>query len=655
MSELKQAFNILKKHFPDYEHRPQQMEMSEAVFSCLKNNRRLLVEAGTGVGKSFAYLIPAILSNKKTVVSTASIALQDQLINKDLTFLQKTLSQKFSFAMLKGKNNYLCLKREREFSELTESYMEFREWMFGTDTGDKDELSFIPDFWSRVCGESNDCSSTQCPFYSDCFYYSHFRDLYKKDIIVVNHHLLMYDVLSGFNILPFHEQLIIDEAHRIENVISHVFGSVLNYQQVMWLLYRLRGLKISVDHLFTSVSSFFNSPQPPLKLRGGEGAVKSDRGTTLIPDYIVEGLKDLKEQLALEKVIHRLNSQKDSADSDELRDRTVTTITCVMSLESIIDDFIARDDWNKVYYLTDNKKTLELKSNLVESRKSFQDLADAYESMIMTSATLTAAGDFDFIKERLGIISSLQDSGTDFNEMIIGSPFNYRCQALLYLDKELPAPDRANNEAFQQKSVEVIERLINASSGRSLVLFTSYSHLRYVSDNVETEYPFKSQGDMPPARLIDWFRKTGNSVLFATATFWQGIDIKGDDLSLVVLVKIPFGSPGEPVYDERCRRLGDRWFNDLALPSAILQLRQGFGRLIRSFEDRGVVAILDRRLLTSSYGRTIISSLPEMDIVHRVEDVKNFFESLSCNDARKGLNSAPVKKVHGKAPSAGGV
>jgi len=642
MNELKPAFKILKKRFPDYEHRPQQLEMSEAVFSCLKNNKKLLVEAGTGVGKSFAYLIPAVLSNKKTVISTASIALQDQLINKDLTFLQRTLSQKFSFAMLKGKNNYLCLKREREFSELTESYMEFREWMFETETGDKDELSFIPDFWSRVCGESNDCSSTQCPFYSDCFYYRHFRGLYKKDIIVVNHHLLMYDVLSGFNILPFHEQLIIDEAHRIENVISHVFGSVLNYQQVMWLLYRLRGLKIAVDHLFKDVERFFKNP-PPSKV--GES----------IPSVIIQGLKDLKEQLALDKVIHRLNGQKDSADSDELRDRTLTTITCVMSLESIIDDFIARDDRNKVYFLTDNKKTFELKSSLVETQKSFQGLTDAYESVVMTSATLTAAGDFNFIKERLGITSSLQDSGTYFNEMIIGSPFNYRCQALLYLDKELPAPDRANNEVFQQKSVEVIERLINASSGRSLVLFTSYSHLSYVSENIETEYPFKSQGDMPPGRIIDWFRKTGNSVLFATATFWQGIDIKGDDLSLVVLVKIPFGSPGEPVYDERCRRLGDRWFNDLALPSAILQLRQGFGRLIRSFEDRGVVAILDRRLLTSSYGGTIISSLPEMDIVHRVEDVEKFFESLSSNDARTGLNSVPAKRVRRKALSAGGV
>jgi len=643
LNDLKAAFKILKKEFPSYEDRPQQLAMAEAVFSCLQDNERLLLEAGTGVGKSFAYLIPAILSNEKTIVSTASIALQDQLINKDLTFLQKVLPQKFSFAMLKGKNNYLCLKREREFSELTESFMRFREWASETETGDRDELSFIPDFWTKVCGDSNDCNTAQCPFYSDCFYYRHFRSLYKKDIIVVNHHLLVYDLLSGFNILPFHEQLVIDEAHQIENVISHVFGSVLSYSHVVWLLYRMRGLKIAVDHLFAPVDSFFNSPQPPLKLRGGEGGVSRGKGATLIPDYIVEGLKDLKSQLALDKVIHRLDLQKDSADSDELRDRTVTTITYVMSLEAVMDDFITQGDRNKVYHMSDNKKTLELKSNLVESQKAFQDLIGGYESVIMTSATLTTAGDFNFIKERLGI--------TGCREMVIGSSFDYKRQALLYLDKELPVPDRSNNEIFQQKSLTVIERLINASRGRSLVLFTSYSHLRYVSENIGTEYPFKSQGDMPPAKLIKWFKETANSVLFATATFWQGIDIKGDDLSMVVIVKIPFGSPGEPVYDERCKRLGDRWFADLALPSAILHLRQGFGRLIRSTDDCGVVAILDKRLITSSYGRTIISSLPEMDAVHNVEDVKRFFESVSvgpglcaCPEQGQPHRVAPTKK-----------
>jgi ATP-dependent DNA helicase DinG len=612
--DLKSAFNILKKTFPDYEHRPQQMEMAEAVLECLTDKERLLVEAGTGVGKSFAYLIPAILSDEKTIISTASIALQDQLINKDLVFLQKIMPQKFSFAMLKGKNNYLCLKREKEFSELTESYLRFREWMAETDTGDKDELPFIPDFWSKVCGDSNDCGVNQCPFYPDCFYYTRFRSLYKKDIIVINHHLLVYDLISGFKILPFHDQLIIDEAHQIENVISHVCGSALGHSQVLWLLHRLRGLKLETSHLFDPVERFFKNPPIPPLLKGGYYSGG-------IPGEVAEELKKLKEQFAFDKVEHRLGLYKESAESDELRDRAETTILYVRSLEGTINDFIAQDNGDKVYYLTENRKLLELRSSLVECRKPFCDLASGYGSVIMTSATMTTGGSFGFLRERLGI--------TDFKETVIDSPFDFRKQAVLYIDKDLPSPVKGNSRSFQDKSLRVIEDLINASKGRALVLFTSYAHLRFASENIKTECPFKSQGDMPPAKLIEWFKDTDNSVLLATATFWQGIDIKGEDLSLVVIVKMPFGSPGDPVYDEKCRRLGEQWFSGLALPSATLQLRQGLGRLIRGVDDYGAAAILDTRLINSSYGRTIISSLPDMNIVHQIKDVREFFDSVS--------------------------
>ena len=614
--DMKCAFRTLQKTFPDYEHRPQQREMAEAVLDCLTDKNRLLVEAGTGVGKSFAYLIPAILSNEKTIISTASIALQDQLIYKDLVFLQKIMPQTFSFAMLKGKNNYLCLKREREFTELTDSFMMFREWASGTETGDRDELDFIPDFWAEVCGDSNDCSVRQCPFYSDCFYYSHYRNLYKKDIIVINHHLLVYDLVSGFNILPFHEQLIIDEAHQMEHVISHVCGSVLNHFQIVWLLHRLRGFKIETSHLFEPVEKFFKNPLIPSVAKGG------------ITDEITEGLKKLKEQVAFDRVVHRLTLYRESAESDELRDRAETTITYMHSLGIMIDDFIARDNGGKVYYTGGNKKSLELKSSLVECQKPFGDLINGYESVIMTSATLTAGGDFSFIKERLGI--------ADCGEIVIGSPFDFKRQAMLYLEKGLPSPAGGNSELFQEESLRVIQGLIHASKGRALVLFTSYAHLRFIAAHMDTKYPTKAQGDMPPARLIEWFKETANSVLLATATFWQGIDIKGETLSMVIIVKLPFGSPGDPVYDEKCRRLGERWFSDLALPSAILSLRQGIGRLIRGAGDYGVNAILDTRLIKSSYGKTIISSLPEMKVVHTVAEVEEFFHKIPHSAGREG-------------------
>lgn len=619
MNETLSAFNILKKKLSSYEDRPQQIEMAEAVLTCLKDNKRLLAEGGTGIGKSFAYLIPAILSGEKTVISTASIALQDQLINKDLKFLQKTLDQKFSFAMLKGKNNYLCMKREREFSELTDSFMKFRNWAAETETGDKDELHFIPDFWASVCGDSDDCSVNLCAYFMDCFYYRHYRSLYEKDILVVNHHLLMYDVLSDFKLLPFHEQLIIDEAHQIEGVISDVLGSTLNYVRVMWLLYRLRGLKIAVDHLFEPVDSFFKRKDVPL------GTV------TPVPEAIIEALSGLKDMFAFDKVINRLNAGKESLENGELKDRIETTVNYIKALEITIADFIKREDEDKVYYMTVNKNGLELRSSLVECGGPFVNLADGYSSVVMTSATMTVGGSFGFLKERLGI--------TDFREMVIDSPFDFRKQAVLFIDKDLPSPVKENSRDFQDKSLEVIERLINASKGRALVLFTSYAHLRFVSENIKTDYEFKSQGDMPPARLIDWFKKTANPVLLATATFWQGIDIKGEKLSMVIIVKLPFGSPGDPVYDEKCRRLGGQWFSSLALPSAILTLRQGIGRLIRGTSDYGVNAILDTRIIKSSYGKTIISSIPGMKVVHRIKDVEEFFKNVPDEE-----NSVKKKK-----------
>jgi ATP-dependent DNA helicase DinG len=612
LDTLSSSFDILRKRFPEYEDRPQQREMAGEILRCLNGKTNLLIEAGTGVGKSFAYLIPAILSNEKTIVSTASIALQDQLVNKDLVFLQKELPQKFSFGILKGKNNYLCLKREREYSDISSGYRQFQKWLSKTRTGEKSELPFIPGFWSHVSGDSQDCNGKMCPFYEHCFYYRHYRDLFKKDILVVNHHLLIYDLLSDFHILPFHKQLIIDEATEVEGIISHVLGTTLSYPRITWLLYRLKGLKIIVDPLFPKVEFFF------------KGMDVSSQVMFPIPDSIVEKLQDLRKSLTLNRVASTLEKNRILVSDEELWDRLDTTIGYVKSLAADIDDFIEHNNTERVYYLVANNSSLELKSSLVDCQNSFQGLISRYKSVIMTSATLTAGGNFFFLKNRLGI--------EGFQEKIIGSPFDFQKQAILYIDKALPQPDRGNEEIFKHESLHTIERLINASSGRALVLFTSYSHLHFVAHSINITYPFKFQGEMPPPRLIQWFKNTPHSVLLATATFWQGIDIKGEKLSLVIIARLPFTSPGDPVYQERCRRLEDRWFGELALPSAVLLLRQGFGRLIRGRNDYGVVAILDTRLATRSYGKIIISSLPEMNIVHDIEDVKSFFDSISLND-----------------------
>jgi Rad3-related DNA helicase len=346
LDALSSSFGVLRKSFPDYEDRPQQREMAAEILRCLTGEKNLLIEAGTGVGKSFAYLIPAILSHEKTIVSTASLALQDQLVSKDLIFLQKELHQEFSFDILKGKNNYLCLKREREFAEISKAYVRFQKWLSETRTGEKDELPFIPEFWPKVGGDSQDCNGRTCPFYDHCFYYRHYRHLFKKDILVVNHHLLIYDLLSDFNILPFQKQLIIDEASEIESVMCHVLGSTISYPRVAWLFYRLKGLRIIVDPLFPKVESFFRGMDIP------------SQTIFPIPAPIIEKLQGLKKTLALNRVVSTLEKQKKSVSDDELWDRVETTIGYVKSLATDIDDFIEQSDTDKVYYAAGNNGAL---------------------------------------------------------------------------------------------------------------------------------------------------------------------------------------------------------------------------------------------------------------------------------------------------------
>ncbi|MBN2397263.1 MAG: ATP-dependent DNA helicase [Deltaproteobacteria bacterium] len=606
--ELSSSFDILRKQFPGYEDRPQQREMADAVLDTLLERKTLLIEAGTGVGKSFAYLIPAILSREKTTISTSSLALQDQLVMKDLVFLKKNLPLEFSFDVLKGKNNYVCLKREREYAGSGKAYIRFRKWLSATKTGERSDIPFMPPFWGEVCGDSQDCGGRTCPFYGRCFYYHHYRRLHAVDILVVNHHLLLYDLLSDFSLLPFHRQLIIDEAPDIEDVISTVLGSALTHARATWLLHRLRGLKIVVDHLFPRVESFFK-----------KGTV-SPSPVCPIPDAIIEKLKKLRADLALEETVATLEQRRRATDDEELRDRIETTIGYIGSFAADMDDFSDQGNDEKVYYAEQAGGTLELKSSLVESGKAFEGLLRGYKGVVMTSATLASGGTFSFLKQRLKI--------DECEERIIGSPFDYARQTLLYIDRDLPRPDNGGNSLFQEEALTVIQRLIGAARGRALVLFTSYRHLDFVAERINIPYPFRRQGEMPPAKLITWFRETPGSVLLATATFWQGIDIKGEDLSLVVIARLPFTSPGDPVYQERCNRLGNRWFYDLALPHATLALRQGFGRLIRGNDDYGVVAILDTRLVKNAYGRYIISSLPPARVTHAIEEVTAFFDSV---------------------------
>ncbi len=610
---LEDFFGFLEKELPNYERRIPQLDMARAVFNTLCNGRRLLVEAGTGTGKSFAYLIPALLSGGKTIISTATIALQEQLATKDLSFLQRLGFKPFTYGILKGKNNYLCIKRLRDYGTLNTWDPQFIEWVKETETGDKDDLKHLPEFWNQVSGDSLDCAAKACPFYGQCFYFRNYKTLYKADIVIANHYILAFDALSGGSLLPIHESLIIDEAHNIDDCLSKAAGISVTERRIKGLLNRLRSLKVAVEDIYQDIDNFFNVP----------GLFKADLNyLTPIPEEIIEGLKHINKRLALNRTAERLERQKYSYEEDkELQDKIITTIALCTSLQSDIDDFLEQGKEDRVYFIQKGRQGFELQSRLIETASMFNTMIDLYDNVIMTSATLTTSMSFDFIKQRLNL--------RGFDELIVSSPFDYQRQSALFTDSKIPPPTK--EEDFFRHSAESISKLICASKGRALVLFASYKHLRHVSEMLALPYPLASQGDMPNSKLLQWFIDTPDSVLLATQSFWQGIDVKGDKLSLLIIAKIPFASPGDPVYDARCRRLGDRWFSDLALPAAILSIRQGFGRLIRSASDRGVVAILDSRLYNSSYGSKVLSSLPKMTTLDSIIEVEDFLNKQDKN------------------------
>lgn len=600
-------FDHLERHLEGYEKRISQLKMAEFVYKTVNNDERLLVEAGTGTGKTFAYLIPIIMSGKKAVISTATIALQEQLARKDLAQLKAMDYKDFRFGILKGKNNYLCPKRFHEYGSIRVNDKSFYKWVQETESGDKDDMPTIPDFWQEISGDSKDCAGRDCPFYERCFFYKVYKRLYDVDIIVTNHYMLVYDFITGGSLIPNRDVLIIDEAHHIDSVISKVAGITISHSRIKWLLNRLKGLKIVVDLLYTELDECFRVEKSFFN--------KDINIVTPPPETIIQRLRKFYSKMSLDIVKETLEKEKDFAVDAELKDRIKTTINCCVNLDNDIKVFLKGIESQMVYYVQKEKNHIEFQSRLIETQEIFNHMIDAFKSVIMTSATITTRGNFDFFKARLGL--------NDFGELILDSPFDYKSQSAMYVARDLPPP--TNEEIFLSSIVKIIEDLIEASRGRALVLFTSYRHLNYVAENIKINYPLALQGEMPNAKLLKWFTDTPGSVLLATQTFWHGVDVKGEKLSLLIIAKIPFISPGDPVYDARCKKLEDRWFYELALPTAILNIRQGFGRLIRSINDKGVVAILDSRLEHSNYGRDIISSLPVMNRLTSLEEVKRFF------------------------------
>jgi len=604
---------------PGYEVRPQQMEMARRIAECIERRRHALIEAGTGSGKSFAYLIPILAAGKTAVVSTATIALQEQLLRKDLPFLEQALGRPIQVALAKGRAHYLCLRKLDEAQrtldpddprrEIVASLIPLRSrW-----DGDRANLPFVvpnPVWNELLASDAEDCLGSRCPNFAISPQRVARIRCEEAQIVVANHALYMTDLATGAGVLPRHEIVVFDEAHHLDRAAIGAFEISVGRHAAMRLIQRVQrrfrtvpmsliDRILSVEQLVCEAIYEAGRGQLPLATSAGfrGGAREMARAIGNLADWLERA--DPQEMLVLDD--DPVEAQRrGQIVRDQMRS---VALGLARRWEHFSLDEVAGDRarWMQV---EPDRDYFELHSAPLTAADALRQHLWGSRTCILTSATLAVDGRFDFIRQELGLDEAA--------EAVLGSPFDFRRQALLYIPTHLPAP---NDPEFSRALVPEIEAILRCTRGRAFVLFTSYRVLREVAAALipRLPYPCKTQEELPRQRLIEWFRTTPHSVLFATATFWEGVDIPGEALSAVIIDKLPFASPDDPVVQhrtEQMRAAGEDWFTGYVLPRATLALKQGFGRLIRTRTDRGLVAILDRRLATMRYGRTILRSLP---------------------------------------------
>jgi ATP-dependent DNA helicase DinG len=602
---------------PGYEARAGQAALAEAVAAALESGENLLAEAGTGTGKSLAYLVPALASGKRVVVATATKALQEQLLTKDVPAAAGALGRQVDVAVLKGRQNYLCRKSLDGVDQLgglfrTEEdaagYERLHKWIDSTETGDRAELEFEPSstLWAELSVGADRCAGRRCPHLRTCFAEAARERAAEAELVIANHALYFADLAvrartDGVGILPDHDAVVFDEAHRLEEVAAAWFGGRVS-------LGRLRQLARDVErHSREEPTTPPTRALADLDRAGAElvGAFDPGSGRRRLVEADREALETLGAALAraLTGLAEALAGSGE--DGDALARRA-------LAASADVDACVAIGDPDRVSWAEPGALAwapVDVAPILRET------LWEAGPTAVLVSATLEAL----FLRQRLGM--------DEAREVILPSPFDYREQALLYVPAQFPEP---RSPGYYGRLAEEVVALCNLSRGRALVLTSSYRALDELVERTSGRlaFPVLVQGDAPRERLLERFRDEIDSILFATATFWQGVDVQGESLSLLVVDKLPFSAPGDPLVEARCERiarLGGDWFRNYALPSAVLQLRQGFGRLIRGHEDEGVVAILDSRLHTRAYGRRFLEALPPARLVADRAAVAEFF------------------------------
>jgi ATP-dependent DNA helicase DinG len=652
---------VIAKAHPEYEHRPGQIEMAEAVIRAFEQKSHLIVEAGTGTGKTLAYLVPAIAaacgSGARVVVSTGTKNLQEQLMEKDLPFLQETLPKTFRAALMKGRNNYACLHRIKRAADMPvlegfdqiDQFDEVVRWLTRTETGDRAELSDLPEnlpFWRHIDARSDTCLGQKCPDFDACFITRMRQRALDADIVVVNHHLFFADLALRNGaygaVLPDYAAVILDEAHQIEDVASEYFGVHLSNYQLEDLLRDLSFLKLEdreaereLRRVSARVQRFADmfwttfhegrgmEGRFTLTPRGGglsaRGELEDDQAQAGMPAnrrQDVGAPADVGAPLdhALNRLETTLDLLKDApADAENILRRT-------RQLRFDLNFIVKADDKSFVYWLERRGRGIFLRASPIDVSGLLQDkLFEKVPTVILTSATLSSGGNFRFIRERLGLDGA--------EEMIAESIFDFETQAVLYLPPQMPDP---RSPQWAQAAADEVIKILDATEGRAFVLSTSFAGMRELFERVaaQIDYPCFLQGSSSKGALLKKFRSTPNAVLFATASFWQGVDVRGEQLSCVIIDKLPFAVPSDPIVAARQRHIeeqGGSSFYEYSVPQAIISLKQGLGRLIRSTTDRGVLAVLDPRLRTKMYGQTFVQSLPPCRITSEISELRSVF------------------------------
>lgn len=639
---------VIARFHDNYEYREGQVRMADAVARSFVDKKHLIVEAGTGTGKTLAYLIPAInesiRTKKRIIISTGTKNLQEQLMQKDIPFLQKIFPKKFTAAYMKGRSNYACLYRLHKSGDQPvldgvneiESFREVVEWSTETQTGDKAELTFLPEnlpFWNRVNAKAEICIGQKCPDYEPCFITRMRAGADRADIVIVNHHLFFADLNVRGNqfgkVLPDYGAVIFDEAHLIEDIAADYFGFQVSNFRIDELVHDAASLPVN-DAIFNSaiikVSARIAALSEQFWARFSQARGQEGRFPLLVDAFSSHG-RNGDEPTPLGEAYHALDDALDrlETDADVYSDKLPEAESVVKRIRQTRFDlgFIVKQaDRNFVYWLERRGRGTYLQASPVDVSQLLQEkLFDRVDTCILTSATLSTNGSFNFIRDRLGLAPGKT------NSLEAPSSFDYENQAVLYLPKAMPDP---RSPEFTQMAAAEIVRILQVTNGRAFVLCTSISSMAALFELVSSRvgFPCLLQGSMSKTGLIDKFRATPHAVLFATSSFWQGVDVRGDQLSCVIIDKLPFAVPTDPLVAARSKHIdenGGRSFFDYSVPQAIITLKQGIGRLIRSKTDRGIIAILDPRLRTKGYGRDFLQSLPRMRIVHDVEGLRGIF------------------------------